>query len=123
MWKTGMKHKIATIGSHSALQILRGAKDEGFQTIVVSTPRNSKVYRAFGVADKIIEIEEHSKFATVDAQLARENAIIIPHGSFNAYVNKADYDSLKTPIFGSRAILDWETDRLKQREWLTRASL
>lgn len=118
-----MKHKIATIGSHSALQILRGAKDEGFETIVVSTPRNSKVYRAFGVADKIIEIEAHSQFASADAQLVKENAIIVPHGSFNAYVNKADYDSLKTPIFGSRKILDWETDRLKQREWLMKAGL
>ena len=29
------KYKIATIGSHSALQILKGAKDEGFYTISI----------------------------------------------------------------------------------------
>ena len=31
--------KIATIGSHSALQILKGAKDEGFSTILISTQK------------------------------------------------------------------------------------
>ena len=118
-----LKYKIATIGSHSALQILRGAKDEGFETIVVSTPRNSKVYKAFGVADTIIEIDDYADFASVDARLAKENAIIVPHGSFNAYVNKKDYDSLKTRVFGSKAILEWETDRLKQREWLLKSGL
>jgi 5-formaminoimidazole-4-carboxamide-1-(beta)-D-ribofuranosyl 5'-monophosphate synthetase len=118
-----MKQKIATIGSHSALQILRGAKDEGFETIVVTTPRNAKVYHAFGVADQFIELENYADFASIDARLVKENAIIVPHGSFNAYVSKADYDSLKTPVFGSKAILEWETDRLKQREWLEKSQL
>ena len=36
--------KIATIGSHSALQILKGAKDEGFSTILISTQKQAKIY-------------------------------------------------------------------------------
>jgi len=32
---------IATLGSHSALNILRGAKDEGFRTVCVCRERES----------------------------------------------------------------------------------
>ena len=50
-------YKIATLGSHSALQILKGAKDEGFSTIVVVTKGKEKPYKQFKVADKIITID------------------------------------------------------------------
>ena len=35
-------YKIATIGSHSALQILKGAHDEGFKTISIFIKNNKK---------------------------------------------------------------------------------
>ena len=34
------KYIIGTLGSHSALQILKGAKDEGFRTLIVSNDRS-----------------------------------------------------------------------------------
>ena len=49
-----LAYKIATLGSHSALQILKGAKDEGFETIVVATPNRVSLYRRFNFIDKII---------------------------------------------------------------------
>ena len=48
---------IATIGSHSALQILKGAKDEGFKTLVVCVKGREKPYKSFNVADEIIIID------------------------------------------------------------------
>ena len=30
-----MNHTIAVLGSHSALDVCRGAKDEGFKTLVI----------------------------------------------------------------------------------------
>ncbi|MBV8601178.1 MAG: DUF1246 domain-containing protein, partial [Candidatus Eremiobacteraeota bacterium] len=33
---TGKPYTIATLGSHSALQILKGAHDEGFRTLAIS---------------------------------------------------------------------------------------
>ncbi len=33
--------KVATIGSHRALQIIKGAKDEGFAAILIDTSRAS----------------------------------------------------------------------------------
>ncbi|MBI3282737.1 DUF1246 domain-containing protein, partial [Candidatus Curtissbacteria bacterium] len=77
-----LAYKIATLGSHSALQILKGAKDEGFETIVVATPERVSLYRRFNFIDKILEISSFADFLKIEEKLIRENAIMIPHGSF-----------------------------------------
>ncbi len=115
--------KIATLGSHSALNILRGAKDEGFETICICRKRERIVYENFGVADEIIEVDDFRDLLREDLQeyLRSKNAILIPHGSFNAYIGK--FDELLLPMFGNRELMMWEVDREKQREWLKRAGL
>lgn len=115
--------KIATLGSHSALNILRGAKDEGFETICICKSGESAVYRNFGVADKLIEVKRFEELLNKDVQefLRKENAILIPHGSFNAYIGKLD--ELEVPIFGNRKLMEYETSREKQREWFRRANV
>ena len=59
-------YKIATLGSHSALQILKGARDEGFSTIVVLTPDRLSLYKRFKFIGKIIEIPSLSDFPKVE---------------------------------------------------------
>lgn len=118
-----LSYKIATLGSHSALQILKGAKDEGFSTIVVVTPDRTSLYKRFKFIDKIIEIESYSDFPKIEKQLIREKAILIPHGSFVAYLGLEENKKMKVPYFGNKAVLDWESDRLKQREWLEQAKI
>jgi len=54
--------KITTLGSHSALQILKGAKDEGFSTIAVCVKGTEKPYKQFKVADKVITIDSYDDF-------------------------------------------------------------
>lgn len=117
------KLRIATLGSHSALNVLRGAKDEGFETICICKKGDEIVYRNFGVADKIIEVENFDCLLKNEVQefLRRENAILIPHGSFNAYIGK--FDALEVPIFGNRILMEYETSREKQREWFMRANV
>ena len=56
------KYTIATLGSHSALQILKGAKDEGFKTLAVCLKGREKPYQLFGVADEIIVINSYQEF-------------------------------------------------------------
>ena len=118
--KTASKqaYTIATLGSHSALQILKGAKDEGFKTIVVATPNRVSLYSRYKFIDKIIEIQKYSDFPKVEQQLLKENAILIPHGSFVAYLGLDEHKKMKVPYYGNKAVLDWESDRLKQRQWL-----
>lgn len=120
---TQSAYKIATLGSHSALQILKGAKDEGFKTIVVATPDRVSLYNRFRFIDKILEIPTFSDFPKIEKKLIAEKAILIPHGSFVAYLGLIEHKKMKVPYFGNKAVLDWESDRLKQREWLEKAKV
>ena len=117
-------YAIVTIGSHSALQILKGAKDEGFKTIVVCKPGARRVYESYGVADEFIEVEEYSDYFDIEDQLIAENAIMIPHGSFvSALGHERVKNETKCMYYGSKGILHWESDRTMEREWLKDAGL
>ncbi|MDQ2818281.1 MAG: formate--phosphoribosylaminoimidazolecarboxamide ligase [Candidatus Eremiobacteraeota bacterium] len=114
---------IATLGSHSALQILKGAKDEGFYTLAVVTPQNERLYKSFAFVDDIIVIQRYGDFPSIEEELNRRKVILVPHGSFVAYLSHEQHKAMTTPYFGNKAVLDWEFDRMRQREWLSRAGL
>lgn len=118
-----LRYKIATLGSHTALQILKGAKDEGFKTIVVATTSKIPLYNRFKFIDKIIEIPSYSDFPKVESKLIKEKAIIIPHGSFVAYLGIKANKEMRVPYYGNKTVLDWESDRIKQREWMQMANI
>ncbi len=116
-------YKIATIGSHSALQILKGAKDEGFSNVVICLKGRDKPYRMFNVADKIITINGYKDFLNIQDQLVKEKVIIIPHASFISYLGIDNIEKLKIPYFGNKKILRWESDRSMERKWLLKSGL
>lgn len=116
-------YKVATLGSHTALQILKGAKDEGFETVCICEKGRRKPYDSYGVADEIIEVEKFGDFFKIEQQLIDDNAIIVPHGSFVAYIGPSRMKDLKVMHYGSKGILEWESDRRKEREWLLDAGI
>lgn len=116
-------YKIATLGSHTALQILKGAKDEGFSTIAICEKGKTEPYVSYGVADEIIEIDSFSKFFDIEDELIKKNAIIIPHGSFVAYIGHKKVMNIRAMHYGTKGILEWESDRTKEREWLLDAGI
>ena len=118
-----LKKRIATIGSHSALQILKGAQDEGFETICVCEKKRTKPYKMFPVADEIIEIDSFKNFLKIEKELIKRDAIVIPHGSFVEYLGSEKIQQLKVPHYGNKKIIDWESDRRKQQKWLTQAKI
>lgn len=121
-----MDHKnytITTLGSHSALQILHGAKDEDFKTLVVTTPRREAFYKRFSFIDDVKTIQSFADFPSVEKKLEGKDAIVIPHGSFVAYLGMEGNKKMKVPYFGNKNVLDWEEDRNKQHEWLTKARI
>jgi len=117
---------IATIGSHSALNIFKGAQEEGFKTVCLCKKGREKTYNHFGVADEFIYLDSYSDILKekVQDKLKQLNSIVIPHGSFNAYV---DADQLQhgfdVPTFGNRSLLEWEVGRAKQHQWLKNAEI
>jgi len=114
--------KIATICSHSALQIFYGARLEGIKTIGICKKKNQARYEAFPLAkpDEYIFVEDYADTGSYVEKLIEENAIFIPHGSAIEYIGKKIVD-LKLPIYGNRRVLLWEADRKKMLEWLKKA--
>ncbi|HDJ89982.1 MAG TPA: formate--phosphoribosylaminoimidazolecarboxamide ligase, partial [Thermoprotei archaeon] len=120
--------KIATICSHSALQIFHGARLEGFKTIGISLKDRVRVYESFPLArpDEFLIVSSFKEILDEDIQeyLREKNCIVIPHGSFIAYIGGENIlNKLYIPMFGNRLSLLWECNRDRQREWLRKAGL
>jgi 5-formaminoimidazole-4-carboxamide-1-(beta)-D-ribofuranosyl 5'-monophosphate synthetase len=123
LMKSGEFYTIATLGSHSALQILKGAHDEGFRTLAIATLETERLYRSFAFVDEVISVARYQDFMGLVPELERRKVIIVPHGSFVAYLSLDEHKTMTIPYFGNKSVLDWEASRELQRQWLTRAGL
>ena len=116
--------RVATIGSHSALDVCDGAVEEGFRTIAVCERGReapySRYFRAVrdsdgratrGFVDDAIVVP---KFRDVLAEkiqdhLRAQNAIFIPNRSFTSYCDLTEIeDRFMVPLLGSRNLLRTE---------------
>ncbi|MGC2682247.1 MAG: formate--phosphoribosylaminoimidazolecarboxamide ligase [Candidatus Nitrosopolaris sp.] len=112
------RYTIATLGSHCSLQVLKGAKDEGFRTLLVCERQRLNLYKRFKFIDEILVVENFGEILdkTCQQRLMESNSIIIPHGTFIAYLSSEQIERISPPIFGNKWIFRWEADReLKQR--------
>jgi len=116
---------IATLCSHTSLQIFDGARKEGFKTMGISVGTPPKFYDAFpnGKPDEFFEIDEHADILEKTDELREKNVIIIPHGSFVEYLGAENFEKIEAPTFGNRNVLRWESSRIKEREWLEGAGV
>jgi 5-formaminoimidazole-4-carboxamide-1-(beta)-D-ribofuranosyl 5'-monophosphate synthetase len=119
------KITIATACSHSSLQIFHGARKEGFKTLGIAVNQNTKIYDAFPSAkpDEFLRADSYEDLLDRKDELIAKNAVIIPHGSFVEYMTPPVFEKWEVPTFGNRMVLDWESDREKEREWLTSAGV
>ncbi|MBM4247976.1 MAG: formate--phosphoribosylaminoimidazolecarboxamide ligase [Euryarchaeota archaeon] len=116
---------VATVCSHTSLQIFDGARREGFRTIGICIGQPPRFYDAFPKAkpDMFFSVKSYKEIPARAAELASMNAVVVPHGSFVEYLGVAAFEGLRLPTFGNRRVLKWESDRDKQREWLVGAGL
>ncbi|UCE36823.1 MAG: formate--phosphoribosylaminoimidazolecarboxamide ligase [Thermoplasmata archaeon] len=116
---------IATLCSHTSLQIFDGAKKEGFKTLGISVGPPAKFYDAFpkGKPDEFFVVDNHSDIPEKAEDLRQRNVILIPHGSFVEYLGPDNFEKLQVPTFGNRKVLRWESSRIKEREWLESAGI
>src|SRR3989338_2143432 len=118
-----MDYIIGTIASHSSLQILKGAKDEGFETLAIATSDTTSFYRRFRFIDKVEEISSFAVFDNIEKKIDPERTIIIPHGSFVAYIPKNSKLVSQLKYYGSKSILEIESNRMKQHDWMVKSGL
>ncbi len=122
---------ISVLGSHSALDICRGAKNLGFKTLVVTQKGREKTYTEYyktsfsrhthaggsqtfdtiGCVDECLILERFYDILKPEIQDKLKSTIFIPNRSFEAYL-KFDYESIKNkfnvPIFGNKYLLSLE---------------
>jgi 5-formaminoimidazole-4-carboxamide-1-(beta)-D-ribofuranosyl 5'-monophosphate synthetase len=106
--------------------MLKGAQLEGFRTLAVCQEGRDVPYRRFGVADEIIIVKHFAEMNKPEIQekLREMNAIIIPHGSFVAYVGLDNIEKdFRVPMMGNRRILRWESERSLERQLLSEAGI
>jgi len=116
---------IATLGSHCALQVLKGAKDEGFTTLLVCEKKRESLYRRFSFIDELIMVDSFSEILTDECQnkLKEKNAILIPHGTLISQMTSDEIESISVPIFGNKWILRWESDRAMKEKLMLESKL
>ncbi len=116
---------IATLGSHCSLQVLKGAKDEGFKTLLVCEKKREKLYKRFPFIDELIVVDNFKEVLDSKCQsiLEQNNAVLIPHGTLIAQMSSDEIESIKTPIFGNKWILRWESDREMKEKLMREANL
>jgi 5-formaminoimidazole-4-carboxamide-1-(beta)-D-ribofuranosyl 5'-monophosphate synthetase len=118
------KLRVATLGGHSALDVCRGAKTEGFETIVVAEKGREKTYEKYyrahgdrGCVDHVILVDKFADIVSPEIQerLRQLNAVFIHSRYFWVY---CDYNQIENdflvPIFGNRILVRKE-ERTEQK--------
>src|SRR5512133_1430837 len=92
---------IGTLGSHSSLNIFKGAKEEGFRTVCICKEKDAIMYQKYPLVDELIIVKEFTELLSEKHQerLRKLNVVLIPNGSFTAYLSTEQLtDSLKVPM-------------------------
>ena len=113
--------RIGVLGSHSALEIMDGAKDENFDTIVFCQKGRETPYQRFSrIANEIKVLKKFSDMSSIKNQkmLRDTNTLVVPHRSLTAYLGyKTIENSFKVPIFGNRALFQAEERNNKKNQY------
>ena len=113
--------RVGVLGSHSALEIMDGAKDEGLSTIVMCQKCRETPYLRFGrIADQVVVLDKFKDMASAKNQkmLKDTNTVIVPHRSLTAYLGyKTIEDRFAVPIFGNRALFQAEERDHKKNQY------
>lgn len=112
---------IGVLGSHSALEVMDGAKDEDMQTVVICQKGREVPYKRFyRLADNMMVLNKFSDMLRGDIQnkLRKLRTILIPHRAFTAYLGYNGIENdLMIPIFGNRSLLRAEERTVKRNQY------
>ncbi|MCI2415506.1 MAG: formate--phosphoribosylaminoimidazolecarboxamide ligase [Candidatus Aramenus sp.] len=112
---------IATIGSHSSLQILKGAKRENFTTALIVERNRESFYRRFSFIDKFLPYGNYDE--ALNHVNSLEDAVLVPHGSLIEYLGMERAKKISIPIFGNRNLFEWESNQKKKMSLLEKSGI
>jgi len=120
------KLSIATLASHTSLQIVHGAKLEGFKTIVIVLRDRLWFYEQFKhLIDEYIVVDSWRDVCgkNVVSRLRELNAVMVPHGSYVEYIGLDCAENIEVPIFGLRGLFRVEADQHLKMDLLKKAGI
>ena len=105
--------RIGVLGSHSALEIASGAKQEGFETVVVCQKGRDKTYTHYyrNLFDHILLLDKFADIANESnvKKLNDLNTVFVPNRSFSVYAGYENIEEKFTvPLIGNRYMLRTE---------------
>ena len=115
---------IGVLGSHSALEIAAGAKQEGFKTVVVCQNGREKTYARYyrNIFDKIIHLDHFQDVTRPETveKLVEFNTVFVPNRSFSVYAGyEAVEQNFAVPLMGNRYLLRTEERTASRNQlWL-----
>ncbi len=114
---------VSTLGSHCALQVLKGAKDEGLDTLLICEKRRMSLYGRFPFIDKIVPVDAFADIRKEEYASKLADTVLIPHGTLIAQMSSEDIEGIESPVFGNKYILRWESDRNLKEKMMSEAGL
>ena len=110
---------LCSIGSHSALEVAYGARQQGLRNLIVTAKGREKTYTRYfaakdsrGCVDATLKLDAFPEMLqkSVQERLFGENAIFVANRSFEVYLHqKYSYDEIEQgmqiPFFGNRTLL------------------
>ncbi len=113
---------LASIGSHSALEVAYGARAQGLRNLVITAKGRERTYTEHfmrketpvprGCVDEVVELETFPDILRDDVQkrLLNANVVFLANRSFEVYLHqKYSYDQIeqgmRVPFFGNRFLL------------------
>ena len=107
------KIRVGVLGSHSALEIAHGAKQEGFETVVACQKGREKTYARYyrNLFDHVLLLDKFADIVKEEyLQKLRElNSVFVPNRSFSVYVGYSNIEQkFHVPIMGNRQMLKTE---------------
>ena len=105
--------RIGVLGSHSALEIASGAKQEGYETVVVCQNGRDKTYTKYykNVFDHVLMLDKFSEITSEEnvKKLIDLNTIFVPNRSFSVYAGYEEIENqFAVPLMGNRSMLRTE---------------
>jgi 5-formaminoimidazole-4-carboxamide-1-(beta)-D-ribofuranosyl 5'-monophosphate synthetase len=112
---------LASIGSHSALEVASGARAQGLRNLIITAKGRERTYADYfirresparGCVDAVLELDEFPAILdeAVQRRLLAENVVFVPNRSFEVYLHQRySYDEIErgmlVPFFGNRSLL------------------
>ncbi len=107
--------RIGSLGGHSALDVCRGAKNEGFETVVVAQKDRAQTYSKYyktrgdkGCVDHVILVDNFGDIVKpeLQEQLRELNTIFVHSRYFWVYCDFNDIENnFRVPIIGNRQLV------------------